>query len=223
MRRWTTTRRRLWLVLALAGSAAIAELFEIGPWVAVPIVVLAFRLGIPLDSRSWIRPAMTALVVALVIMAGIRVLIGIPYVGISVTSPDGRVVAELVETDWFIDRHFKIRLTTRWLGVIPRRQTLFRSPDEGARGGERLLWSRNGRYVLLVGPNLFAVAEACLASGDKLYPLADASMGSVRVNATQTRHMRFSVEDLAGMGFTVPLAPGALMGPRWAQRCAPLS
>jgi hypothetical protein len=220
-RRWTT-KRRLWLVLLLAGAAAIAEAFEIGPWIAVPIGVLALRLGIPLDSRSWIRPTLTALVVALVILAGMRVLMGMPYVAISVPSPDGRVVAELVETYSFIDRRFEIRLTTRWLGVIPRRRTLFQSPDEGGRG-ERLLWSRDGRYVLLVGPKLFAVAEACLASGDKLYLLADASTGSVRVNATQTRHARFSVEDLAGMDFTVPLAPGVLKGPRWAQRCAPPS
>jgi hypothetical protein len=213
----------LWLVLLLLGAAAIAEAFEIGSWIAVPIGVLALRLGIPLDSRSWIRPALTALVVALVILAGMRVLVGMPYVAISVPSPDGRVVAELVETYRFIDRRFEIRLTTRWLGVIPRRRTLFQSPDEGGPGGERLLWSRDGRYVLLVGPNLFAVAEACLASGHKLYLLADASMGSVRVNATQTRHTRFSVEDLAGMDFTVPLAPGVLKGPRWAQRCAPPS
>ena len=133
------------------------------------------------------------------------------------------MVAELVETDWFIDRHFKVRLTTRWLGTIPQRKTLYRSPDEGPRGGERLLWSREGRYLLLVGPNLSTVAEACLASGDKLYLLVDTSTGSVRVNATQTRHTRFSVEDLAGMDFTVPLAPGALKGPRWARRCAPPS
>jgi hypothetical protein len=208
----------LWLVLLLAGAAAMAEGFEIGPWIAVPIGVLALRLGIRPDPRDWLRPVLTALVVALVILAGMRVLMGMPYVAISVPSPDGSVVAELVETYWFIDRHFEIRLTTRWLGVIPRRRTLFQSPDEGGRGGERLLWSRDGRYVLLMGPNLYAVAEACLASGDKLYLLADASTGSVRVNATQTRHTRFSVEDLAGMDFTVSLAPGVLKGPRWAQR-----
>lgn len=218
MRRWTT-RRRLWLVVSLITAAVIAETFEIGPWIAVLISVLALRLLLRLESRPRLREGF----VALVLLTGLRVLVGLPYVAVSARSPDGRMLAELVETDWFIDRHFKVRLTTRWLGTIPRRKTLYRSPDEGPRGGERLLWSREGRYLLLVGPNLSTVAEACLASGDKLYLLVDTSTGSVRVNATQTRHTRFSVEDLAGMDFTVPLAPGALKGPRWARRCAPPS
>jgi hypothetical protein len=222
MRRWTI-RRRLWLVVSLITAAGIAETFEIGPWIAVLISVLALRLVLRLESRPRLREGLRALVLALVLLTGLRVLAGLPYVVVSARSPDGRMLAELVETDWFIDRHFKVRLTTRWLGTIPRRKTLFRSPDEGPRGGERLLWSREGRYLLLVGPNLSTVAEACLASGDKLYLLVDTSTGSMRANADQTRHARFSVGDLAGMDFGVPLGPEGQMEQRGAKRCLPLS
>jgi hypothetical protein len=213
----------LWLVVSLIAAAVIAETFEIGPWIAVLIGVLALRLLLRLESRPFLRAGLSALVVVLALLTALRILVGLPYVAVSARSPDGRVLAELVETHRFIDRHFEVRLTTRWLGTIPRRKTLFSSPDEGPRGGERLLWSGDGRYLLLVGPNLYTVAEACLASGDKLYLLVDTSTGSMRANAAQTRHARFSAGDLAGMDFGVPLGPEGQMKRRGARRCIPLS
>lgn len=200
--------RRLRLFGCLVAAAVITEEFEIGPWLAAPLTALALRFGLQLDARRWLRRGLTALVVALALVAGMRMLAGIPYVTVSAFSPDGHALAELVETDFLIDRHFEVRLTTWWLGALPRRRILFRSPDEGPRGGERLLWSRDSRYVLLVGPNLFAVPDACLASGDKLYLLVDTPTGLIRANAVQTRHARFSLEDIRGRDFVVPLAPG---------------
>lgn len=175
--------RRLWLFGCLVAAVVITEEFEIGPWLAALLAVLALRFGLQLDPRRWLRRGLTALVVALALVAGMRMLAGIPYVALSAPSPDGHALAELVETDFLIDRHFEVRLTTWWLRALPRRRILFRSPDEGPRGRERLLWSRDSRYFLLVGPHLFAVPEACLASGDKLYLLVDTTTGLIRANA----------------------------------------
>lgn len=87
-------------------------------------------------------------------------LVGVPYIAVSAPSPDGQVVAELVETGLFVDRHFLVRLTTYWLGFLPVSREIYESPDEGPRGGERFLWSRDGRHVLLVGTHLFATPLA---------------------------------------------------------------
>jgi hypothetical protein len=146
---------------------------------------------------------------------------GLPHVSVAERSPDRRSVAELYETDWFVDRHFRVRVTTFWLGVIPvRRRVVFISPDEGGRGGERFLWSRDGRHVLLVGPRLFTIDHACLASGDALYLLVDTHTWAVASNSSRPLLRRFSMDDLAGIDFGVTWTPG--MRSRRSQKCVPL-
>jgi hypothetical protein len=105
--------RRFWLFGCLVAAVVITEEFEIGPWLAAPLAALALRFGLQLDARRWLRRGLTALVVALALVAGMRMLAGIPYVAVSAPSPDGHALAELVETDFLIDRHFEVRLTTR--------------------------------------------------------------------------------------------------------------
>jgi hypothetical protein len=130
-------------------------------------------------------------------------------------------VAELLERLRFIDRNFKVQLTTFRLGLVPVRRTLFVSPDEGPPGSERLLWSKDGRWLLLLGANFYGTDDACLASGDVLYLLVDTVSGTVHSNATQTRGPRFTLGDLAGIDFGVTLLPGVL-GPRYSRpRCVP--
>ena len=86
-------------------------------------------------------------------------------------SPDGSILADVYETGFAVDRQFQVRLTKYWLGVIPIRHVVYSSPDEGAPGGERLVWSRDGRHVLLLGPNLVGTEASCLSSGDVCYLL----------------------------------------------------
>jgi hypothetical protein len=131
------------------------------------------------------------------------------------------MVADVYETDWFVDRHFQVRLTRYWLGIIPIRRVVYSSPDEGARGGERVLWSRDGRHLLLVGPHLFGTPDACLSSGDMLYLLVDARTGATASNASQTgrRYPRFSLHDIAVMDCDINLIPGT-WDPR-LNRCMP--
>lgn len=82
-------------------------------------------------------------------------------------------------------------------------------------------WSRDGRHALLVGTTLFATAEACLASGEALYLLVDRLTGTLRSNANRNRGPRFSLEDLAGMDFGVPLVRGVRAPHAARVRCAP--
>jgi hypothetical protein len=167
---------------------------------------------------SSVRKTLRSIAVALGVFTGFHILIaGTPHVSVAERSPDRRSVAELYETDWFIDRHFRVRVATFWLGFIPIRRVAYTSADEGARGGERLLWSRDGRQVLLVGPRLFGIDGACLASGDVLYLLVDTHTWAIASNSSRPLHRRFPLEDLAGMDCGVSLTPG-MRAPR-SQKC----
>lgn len=100
--------------------------------------------------------------------------------------------------------------------------TIWTSPDEAAPGGERFVWSRDGRFVLLLAPKLHAYDHACLDAGEYLYLLVDAVSGTVRSNATQQPAAPFTVLDLAGIDFVEPLRAGAVKGDQpWNRRCGP--
>jgi hypothetical protein len=148
-------------------------------------------------------------------VALVTMFVGTPHVSLSSRSPDSRIWAELYETTRSFDRHFQVRLTKYWLNIIPIRHVVYNSPDEGPRGGERLVWSKDGRYVLLLGPTLFGTHNACLSSGDVLYLLVNAQTLETASNASQTgpRYRRFSLNEIAALGFDINVAPG-----RWDDR-----
>jgi hypothetical protein len=179
------------------------------------LTLRAFLAGPKL--RRWLSYSARALVILLALIA---IPAGVPYVAVSSRSPDGTMWAELYETDKFVDRHFQVRLTRYWLGIIPIRRVVYRSPDEGQRGGERLLWSRDGRHVVLLGLHLFAIPEACLSSGETLYLLVDARTGATASNASQTSgYPRFSVNDIERTDFDIDRTPGIWDSRR--HRCVP--
>ncbi len=214
--------RGLWLALAIV-MALVAVLVVPVPFYRVALLLAALFLLLRLVVPSrWLRALTGALAIVLLLFIGAGMaLFGVPHIAVSAPAPDGEVTAELVETAWLLDRHFLVRLTTYWLGVVPVTREIYDSPDEGPRGGERFLWSRDGRHVLLVGTQLFAIDEACLASGEALYLLVDRLTGTLRSNAAQTRGPRFRLEDLAGMDFGALLAAGS---PTWhdaKRRCVP--
>lgn len=214
--------RALWLALAIV-MALVAVLGVPVSFYRVALLLAALflllRLVVP---WRWLKALTGALAIVLLLFTGgLMALFGVPHIAVSAPSPDGEVTAELVETARLLDRHFLVRLTTYWLGVVPVSREVYDSPDEGPRGGERFLWSRDGRHVLLVGTQLFAIDEACLASGEALYLLVDRLTGTLRSNATQTRGPRFRLEDLARMDFAALPAPGS---PTWhdsKRRCVP--
>ena len=193
--------------VVLAVVAGLAGLF-IGTAIAVP--------------RQRVVRAVLAALSALVIPFGGLVLVtklslGFSTVTASAAAPDGRMVVQLVDPGRLLDRNFIIRLrgSSGWWRQI------WASPDEGLPGGERFLWSRDGRYVLLIGPKFFALPESCLASGEFLYLHLDTKTGAIRNNATQSTGPGFALADLAGIEFTAPLeAEGrAVKSPWGSTRC----
>jgi hypothetical protein len=179
---------------------------------AVPAMLATSLLAVrPFIAGAKVRRWLCVIAGVLATWIGVLTMAGgIPHVSVSSRSPDGNVVADVYETDSLVDRHFQVRLTRYLLGIVPIRRVVYHSPDEGARGGERLLWSRDGRHLLLVGPHLFGTADACLFSGDMLYLLVDARTGATASNASQTglRYPRFSLHDIAFMDFVINLTPG---------------
>lgn len=85
-------------------------------------------------------------------------------------SPDETLRASLVERSG-IDRNFEVRLENL---VDGEASTIFRSPDEGGPfGTERLIWSKDGMKLLLVGRHFFVREDLFLDNGDQLYFLYD--------------------------------------------------
>jgi len=134
-----------------------------------------------------------------------RLIAGVSVVTASAVSPDGRMVVQLADRGTFMfDRNFDIRLR-RSYGLW---RHVWTSPDESLPHGERFLWSRDGRHVLLLGAKFFATVDSCLASGEFMYLHLDTQTGEVRANTPQWRGPRFALADLAGIEFPEPLVAG---------------
>ena len=190
---------------------------------AVVAGLAALLIGTAIAAPRW-RIVRAVLVVfsALVIPVGglvllAKVFLGFSTVTASAAAPDGRMVVQLVDPGRLMDRNFIIRLrgSSGWWRQV------WASPDEDLPGGERFVWSRDGRHVLLIGPKFFALPESCLASGEFLYLQLDTKTGAIRNNATQSTGPRFALTDLAGIEFTAPLEAGgrAVRSPWGSTRC----
>jgi hypothetical protein len=119
----------------------------------------------------------------------------------ALVSPDGGRMALLVELPKFLDRNFAVRLLPfgEHLGKV---RVIFESPDEGRPvGTERFLWSRDGRWLLLVGRRFYVRPGTPVVDDETLYLLYDTAGGSVRCNALQTKLEGFGVADLTEMDF----------------------
>ena len=201
----------LWPSVCVAVVLA-AVFFGLPALLSVPAVFATSLLAVrPFIGGAKVRRRLGGVAGVLATWVGVFTIAGgIPHVSVSSRSPDGTLMADIYETDWLVDRHFRVRLTRYWLGIIPIRRVAYRSPDEGPRGGERLLWSRDGRHLLLVGPHLFGTPDACLSSGDMLYLLVDVRTGATASNQYRMDpgYPRFWLHDIAAMEFDINLTPG---------------
>lgn len=216
-RRWV--RVAIWVGI-FAGTFAVLKVnafFEGSSLISLIIVLAALLLGAYFTSKLPLRIVFLVLAnVVFLFVVFIRPLTREVTVSTSAVSPDGRVVAEIYEPSGFIDRNFVVRLKTEGRWGIPRYNEYFRSPDEGFPPAERLLWSKDGRYVLLLGKRTSLPTvqqEACLPSGECLYLLVDTRETVIYANTTGGRNYRatrspnpFSVDELSGIDFGESIA-----------------
>ena len=100
-------------------------------------------------------------------------------------SPDETILARLLETSpaWGLDRNFQVRLESLVDGTS---KTIFHSPDEGRPPGtERLVWSKDGTMLLLVGRHFFVKEDLFLDTGDQLYFLYQVPSGKAWLNSAE--------------------------------------
>lgn len=121
-------------------------------------------------------------------------------------SPDGSKVAMLAETPkWIpsIDRNFDFAIKDKKTGI---RKVVFKSPDEGAAGTERFIWSKNSTHVLLVGRNFSLDQKLQLQTGESVYILFNVDNGQIACNASQRPdYPRVTKEELDKIEFEEPL------------------
>ena len=119
----------------------------------------------------------------------------------SASSPDGSYRAKVVDRSFrFIDRNFQVLIEAG----AGNTRVVFRSPDEpvSGLGHEQLLWSADGRRLLLVG-NFWVRDGAEIADGACLYLLCDATSGQVWCNSDQHVAPGFGREELEGFDLSV--------------------
>jgi hypothetical protein len=193
--------------IALCTPVAVASQ-EFSYHFVLLLITVAYILAFCFARRGERLPIALSSPLFLLFMAGSFGMVRPGYVSVSAPSPDGRVVAEVYERKRWIDYNFDVRLKAKWLGVIPTSRRVFRSPDEGPPEAERLLWSKDGRYLLHLGTRFFGRREeARLASGEYLYLLVDTEQDIVYTNAGVRDARHFSVDDLSSIAFGESFTP----------------
>ncbi len=156
------------------------------------------------------------------IVAAFGVGVGVGRIGrerstVSRLSPDETIRARLVETSDPADplRTFSIRLERPGGGPDT---VIFRSPDAGKpEGTERLVWSRDGSYLLLVGRHFFVRENMFLDNGDQVYFLHHVPSGRSWLNsAGPGGPPMLAAGQVQGVEFTEPMVlKGPELGGPW--------
>lgn len=108
-------------------------------------------------------------------------------------SPNDAHRVVLVERTVGIDRQFVL-----WLDEIEsgKRRIVFRSPDEGRPGSERIVWSVDGSRFLLLGRH-FAISDSGkLGNGEQAYLMFDVRSDQMWCNSSQGSFTGFGLAEL---------------------------
>ena len=119
-------------------------------------------------------------------------------------SPDETIRARLARRP--IERSFSnptLRLQYLDEG---REVTIFHSPDTaGPQGTERLVWSKDGAWLLLVGRHFFVKDDLFLDNGDQLYFLYHVPTATGWCNSNDSRLPPLKAEQVRAVEFTEPV------------------
>ena len=140
---------------------------------------------------------------------GIQRLVG-PRVTTTRLSPDETIRAQLIEVSppWYLDRNVSLRLEDRASG---RTTSLMPHLDGQGHpeGTERLIWSKDGAWLLLVGRHFFVREDLFLDNGDQPYFLHHLPSRRSWINSDLAGRMTdlppLKAEQLAGIEFTEPV------------------
>ena len=157
--------------------------------------------------RKWIR--ILSYVAGLIALFGIGVGVG-RLTGDRTTtsrlSPDETIRARLVETSpwWAPDRSVRVQLDSLIEGTTT---VLYASPDEGRpEGTERLIWSKDGAWLLLVGRHFFVKEDLYLDNGDQAYFLYHLPSGKAWLNSAASSPLpALKARAIDAVEFTVPV------------------
>ncbi|HET6246422.1 MAG TPA: hypothetical protein VFE47_01890 [Tepidisphaeraceae bacterium] len=113
-------------------------------------------------------------------------------------SPDNSVRIDLIEVGRWPDRDFDLRLENLKTGET---QTIFKSPDEGMPvGSERILWSSDGKRLLLTGRHFVVREQTPIFKGASPYLMYDLPSGKIWCNATQqAAYPPFGLDDISSI------------------------
>ncbi len=122
-------------------------------------------------------------------------------------SPDETIRARLFEPSpaWGLDRNFGLRLEyladDRVVPLIPR------SEDQGRpEGTERLIWSKDGAWLLLVGRHFYINDDLFLDNGDQPYFLHHLATGRSWINSAEPSIFPpLKAEQVRAIEFTEPV------------------
>lgn len=118
-------------------------------------------------------------------------------------SPSGNFEARLNDREVRIlgalDRNFSVTIKDNQSGT--EHTVLARSQDEGRPPTERFIWSKDERYLLLVGKSFFVKPAFKLNTGETLYLLYDRQEQTLKLNSGQTKSAHFDPEALEGIEF----------------------
>jgi hypothetical protein len=128
---------------------------------------------------------------------------------VSRLSPDESILVRLVEVSITpsVDRRFRLLLQSDQWGTGTR--SIFLSPEDASGrppGTERLIWSKDGTKLLLVGRHFFVKEDLFLDNGDQLFFLYDVSKGQGWCNSeAPVGFPSLEPEMVDGVEFTEPV------------------
>lgn len=137
----------------------------------------------------------------------IRIFIKPSFVSLTSLSPDSSISAQIVERGGF-DRNFQLKILDKNNVSSKKEKVIFSSPDEGRPvGTERILWSKDNRYLLLLGQHFYIREESeQLENDEDLYLLYDIKNHKIWCNATQqSKYPNFSYSELEKINWDTAL------------------
>jgi hypothetical protein len=116
----------------------------------------------------------------------------------------------MVQITGRFDRNFFLRLSDLGSGNATN---IFYSPDEGCPIDERIIWSRDGSRVLLVGREFCVDVNSILPDGQMLYLLYDLKSGNLKCNSNQQeKYPGFNRKDLEAIDWMESIENGSANG-----------